>query len=81
MPKGVYDRHAAQPRTTKQDVMEFMAFCFREDIAEQLAKVKKPHQLAVQLYFDETGKTITSQCAYKQRGKWIEINGKICRTA
>ena len=69
MPKGVYD-HKPRNRITKAELKKFVLFTFREDIAERLAKERYPHQVAVELYKHETGITISSQTAYKQRGKW-----------
>ena len=77
MPKGVYEHST---KTTKADIMEFVKFCFREDIAKQLEKVKMPHLLAVRLDEEETGKIIKPQTAYNQRNKWIMINGNIYKS-
>ena len=77
MPKGVYERTG---KTTKADIMEYVKFCFRDDIAQQLARVKQPHQLAVKLFKAETGKDIKPQTAYKQRNKWTMINGNVYKT-
>ena len=52
--------------------------CFREDIANQLAKVFRPHQLAVELYEQETGKIVNVTTAYNQQGRWMMIDGKLC---
>lgn len=76
MPKGVYERKG---KTGKADIIDFVKFCFREDIAKQLELVKSPHLLAVKLYKEETGKDINSSTAYNQRDKWIMINGNIYR--
>ena len=69
MPKGVYD-HKPRNRITKAELKKFVLFTFREDIADRLAKERYPHQVAVKLYEQETGITISSQTAYKQKGKW-----------
>ena len=74
MPKGIYDRSG---KTLKSDIMDFVKFCFRDDIAHKLEQVDKPHILAVNLYKEETGKVIKPATAYKQRGKWQMINGTI----
>lgn len=66
-------------RITKEKLMDFIRFCFREDIAELLTQVKKPHQLAVRLYENETGIRISPKTAYAQRGKWIMLSGELCR--
>lgn len=79
MPKGVYD-HKAHSRISKADLKEFIRFCFREDIANQLAEVSKPHLLSVKLYEDETGIKISSQTAYNQRDKWMMINNDLVET-
>ena len=74
MPKGVYERKS---KITKQQIKDFVKFCFREDIAKELERVKTPHLLAVQLYEQETGIKVNSQTAKRQNGKWIMINGEI----
>ena len=76
MPKGQYDRKG---KTTKDDIKNFIKFCFREDIAEKLKQVKLPHKLAVELYLNETGKKIRAQTAYQQKDKWILIDGEVYR--
>ena len=78
MPKGVYERTG---KTSKADIKEFVIFCFREDIAKQLEKVKQPHKLAVNLFKQETGKDIKPSTAYKQNGKWIMINGDVFKSS
>ena len=78
MPKGVY-QHGPHERITKEELKNFIRFTFREDIAERLANAKYPHNLAVELYEEETGIIISAATAYRQRNKWAEINGKIVR--
>lgn len=70
MPKGVYQHKPMPNRITKDEVTEFVKFCFRPDIAHQLQLANRPHQVAVKLYEIETGKVISTQTAYKQRDKW-----------
>jgi len=77
MPKGVYER---APKTTKAEIMDFVKFCFRDDIAEQLARVHDAEKLAVDLYERETGKKIKLSTAKQQRGKWTMVNGTVYRT-
>jgi len=77
MPKGVYER---THKTTKSEIMDFVKFCFREDIAKQLERVREPEKLAVDLYEQETGKHIKLSTAKQQNGKWTMINGVIYRT-
>ena len=60
-------------------IKQFIEFCFRDDIANQLAQSNKPHILAVKLYYNETGIKINPRTALNQSGKWILINGQICR--
>ena len=60
-------------------IKQFIEFCFRDDIAEQLAQSNKPHILAVKLYYEATGIKINHKTALNQSGKWIMINGQICR--
>ena len=74
MPKGVYERKS---KITKQQIKDFVKFCFREDIAKELEKVKTPHLLAVQLYEQETGIKINPRTAQRQSNKWIMINDEI----
>ena len=74
MPRGVYERTG---KITKEQLKEFVKFCFRDDIAKELERVKTPHLLAVQLYKRETGITINPQTAKRQEGKWIMINDEI----
>ena len=62
----------------KADIKEFVMFCLRDDIADQLAKVYRPHQLAVELYEKETGKKVSTTTAYNQQGRWAMIDGKLC---
>lgn len=78
MPKGVY-QHGPHGRITKEELINFIKFTFREDIAAQLANAKYPHKLAVELYKEETGLVISAATAYRQRDKWAEVNGKIIR--
>ena len=80
MPKGVYE-HKPHVRITKEELMKFVRFCFRPDIADVLAEVKQPHLLAVRLYEKETGIKINPKTAYAQKGKWIEVGGEIFRKA
>ena len=77
-------RHGPQPgfkhssHMKKADVKAFVTFCLREDIAQQLERVVRPHQLAVKLYENETGIKVPQTTAYKQRGRWAMINGELC---
>ena len=63
---------------TKSAVRAFATFCLRDDIADQLDKVVRPHQLSVKLYENETGIKIPVSTAYKQYGRWMMINGELC---
>lgn len=74
MPSGIYERKG---KITKQQLKDFVKFCFREDIATELEKVKKPHLLVIQLYEQETGIKVNPQTAKKQEGKWVMINGEV----
>lgn len=80
MPKGVY-QHKQHKRITKEELINFIKFTFREDIAAQLTGAKYPHKLAVELYEAETGLVISPQTAYRQRNKWTVVNGKIVRVS
>ena len=64
---------------TTERVKRFIEFCFRDDIANQLANSNKPHLLAVKLYYNETGIKISARTALNQQHKWIIINGQICQ--
>ena len=75
-PKDIHTSHKSHMK--KDDVKEFVRFCFREDIANQLSKALIPHQLAVDLYEKETGKKVSLQTAYKQYGRWQMIDGVLC---
>ena len=76
-------RHGPQPgfthatHMTKADVRAFAAFCLRDDIANQLQLVVRPHQLAVKLYEKETGIKVPVSTAYRQRGRWATINREV----
>ena len=74
MPRGVYERNG---KITKEQIKDFVKFCFREDIAKELERVKTPHLLAVQLYEQQTGIKVNPQTAKRQNGKWIMVNGEI----
>jgi len=76
MPKGIYDRTG---KTSKDEIKNFVKFCFREDVAEKLKGIKLAHKLAVELYFNETGKKIKPQTAYQQRNKWVIVDGNVYR--
>lgn len=76
MPTGKYERHG---KTPKQEILKFVEFCFREDIAKQLEKETSPHLLAVRLYEEATGIKIKPKTAYAQRGKWVMINDRLTR--
>ena len=81
MPRGIFphtNNHPHKSHLKKADVMEFVRFCFREDIAKQLESMAYPHQKAVELYKKETGKEISPQTAYHQRGRWAMVNGELC---
>ena len=69
-------KHASHLK--KAEVKAFVLFCLREDIAQQLEQVVRPHQLAVVLYERETGIKFPQSTAYKQRGRWQMINGELC---
>ena len=77
-------RHGPQPgfrhatHMTKADVRAFAAFCLRDDIANQLQLVVRPHQLAVKLYEKEIGIKVPESTAYRQHGRWRLINGELC---
>lgn len=87
MPRGVYERKPrvknpnAQPRTRidNETLMEFVRFTFREDIASVLEGVQYPHQLAVELFYNETGVIIKAITAYHQRGRWMMVNGELTK--
>ena len=77
-------KHGPQPgfkhasHLKKPDIRAFAAFCLREDIAQQLQQVVRPHQLAVKLYEKETGIKVLEATAYRQYGRWAMINGELC---
>ena len=77
-------KHGSQPgfkhssHLKKTDTRAFAAFCLREDIAQQLQQVVRPHQLAVKLYEKETGIKVRPVTAYRQHGRWAMINGELC---
>ena len=79
----VHKRRGPQPGIThtahlkKADIRAFAEFCLKDDIAQQLEKVIRPHQLAVKLYEKETVIKVPSTTAYKQRGRWTMINGEL----
>ena len=73
-PTGI--KHSSHAK--KEDIKAFASFCLREDIAQQLERVVRPHQLAVKLYENETGIKILPTTAYKQRGRWQLVNGELC---
>ena len=80
MPKGVYE-HKPHARITKKQLMDFIRFEHRPDIADQLAEVRQPHLLAVRLYERETGIKINPKTAYAQKNKWVMVAGELCRKA
>ena len=69
-------KHASHLK--KDDIKDFVKFCLRGDIANELENVIRPHQVAVKLYENETGIKIPQTTAYKQRGRWRIINGELC---
>lgn len=87
MPRGVYERKPrvkkpnTQPRTRIDDetLKEFVMFTFRNDIASILECVRYPHQLAVELFYKETGVIIKPITAYHQRGRWMMVNGELTK--
>ncbi len=78
-PTGIYEHPRGYKRTSKAAVMDFVRFCFRDDIADRLADAHHPHKLAVELYHTETGITISPALAYRQRGRWRMVNDIIYR--
>lgn len=78
MPKGVYN-HKPHKRCTKEELKAYVEFTFRKDISEKIIKAKVPHQLAVALYYKETGITIPASTAYNQKGRWEVIDGVVCQ--
>ena len=78
MPSGVYEHHPHGHHMTKADVRAFVLFCLREDIAKQLENEIRPHILAVTLYERETGIKVSAATAYKQKGRWMMVNGELC---
>lgn len=73
-PKGI--KH--KTHLTKAEMKDFIMFCFRDDIADKLEQVVRPHQVAVKLYEKETGKKISTTTAYNQKGRWQMVNGELC---
>ena len=77
-------KHGPQPgfkhesHLKKPDIKAFASFCLRDDIANQLQQVIRPHQLAVKLYEKETGIKVPTPTAYRQHGRWAMINGELC---
>lgn len=80
MPKGIYNRTTAKPRTNKNIIRQFAEFCLRDDIATQLESIAEPWLLAIRLFKEETGIDIRPQTAKNQLGKWIIVNGEVYRT-
>ena len=80
MPKGIYNRTTAKPRTNKNIIRQFAEFCLRDDIATQLESIAEPWLLAIRLFKEETGINIRPQTAKNQLGKWIIVNGEVYRT-
>ena len=77
MPRGIFqhtNNHPHKSHMKKADVKDFVKFCFREHIAKQLEGLVYPHQKAIELYRNETGKEVSAQTAYKQ----LMINGELC---
>ena len=80
MPKGIYNRTTAKPRTNKNIIRQFAEFCLRDDIATQLESIAEPWLLTIRLFKEETGIDIRPQTAKNQLGKWIIVNGEVYRT-
>ena len=77
MPKGVYDRLSAKPRTIKGAIKQYVVFCLRDDTAKKLELTVEPWLWGVQLFKEETGIEIRPQKAKNQIGKWTYINGEL----
>ena len=63
-------------RITKKEVMEFVEWAFREDIAT-LIYGKSIYRIAA-IYKENTGKEVSPTFIHKQYGKWrMDQNGKV----
>ena len=80
MPKGIYNRTTAKPRTNKNIIRQYVEFCLRDDIATQLESIAEPWLLAIRLFKEETGIDIRPQTAKNQMDKWIMVNGQVYKT-
>ena len=80
MPKGIYNRTTAKPRTKKNIIRQYVEFCLRDDIATQLESIAEPWLLAIRLFKEETGIDIRPQTAKNQMDKWIMVNGQVYKT-
>ena len=80
MPKGIYNRTTAKPRTIKIIIRQYAEFCLLDDIATQLQSIAEPWLLAIRLFKEETGIDIRPQTAKNQMDKCIMVNGQVYKT-
>lgn len=66
-----------ETRLSSEDIMSYVKFCFRSDIAKKLKNAKNFHQLAIDLYKKHTGITIPIRVSHNHIRRWMVIKGEL----
>ncbi len=72
-----FNTYEMTTRATQSQVREFIEFCLRDDIENELSNERNYWKSAVELYERETGIVFSYSTARKQGNRWVKINGVI----
>ena len=64
-------------KISSEQIMEYVKFCFRSDIAKKLKKSKNFHKDAIELYKKHTGIEIPIRISHNHLRKWMVIKGEL----
>ena len=62
---------------SSEQIMEYVKFCFRADIARKLKKTKDFHKLAIELYKRHSGVEIPLKISHYHLRRWMILNGEL----
>ena len=66
-----------EAKLSSEEIMAYVKFCFRSDIAKKLKKAKDFHQLAIDLYKKATGIEIPLRVSHNHLRKWMIVKGEL----
>ena len=66
-----------EPKLSSEEIMAYVKFCFKSNIAKKLKNASNFHELAVSLYKKATGIDIPVKVSHAHLRKWMLIKGEL----